>query len=194
VSTFVLVHGSMHGGWCWTRVVPLLRAAGNDVYTPTLTGLGERVHLAHPGIDLDTHIQDVLGVLEFEDLHDVALVGQSYGAMVITGVADRVPGRIGHLVYLDGAMPSDGQAVLDLSPPEWGASRRAQVDAAVFGGPKTFIACLEAPPTPWREAMTDRVRAEHGWRYRGLATGHDAMITAPRALAELLLEIAEPAF
>ncbi len=121
MSTFVLVHGSMHGGWCWKRVAPLLRAAGHDVYTPTLTGLAERVHLAHPGIDLDAQIRDVLGVLEFEDLHDVVLAGHSYGAMVITGVADRAPERIGHLVYLDGAMARDGQTVLDLFPPEWRA-------------------------------------------------------------------------
>jgi len=125
----VLIHGSMHGGWCWQRVAPLLRAAGHDVYTPTLTGLGERVHLAHPAVDLDTHIRDVLGVLEFEDLHEVILVGHSYGTMVITGVADRVPERIAHLVYLDGTMAADGQTALDFFPPEWRASRRAQVDA-----------------------------------------------------------------
>src|ERR671920_1676946 len=125
MTTFILIHGSMHGGWCWKRVAPLLRAVGHDVYTPTLTGLGERVHLAHPDVDLDTHIRDVLGVLKFEDLHDLVLVGHSYGTMVITGVADRVPERIGHLVYLDGAMASDGQAVLDFFPPEWRASRRA---------------------------------------------------------------------
>ena len=115
MATMVLIHGSMHGGWCWQRVAPLLRAAGHDVYTPTLTGLGERVHLAHPDVDLDTHIRDVLGVLEFEDLHEVILVGHSYGTMVITGVADRVPERIAHLVYLDGTMAADGQAALDFS-------------------------------------------------------------------------------
>src|SRR5215213_11633038 len=115
MATFVLVHGSMHGGWCWKRVAPLLRAAGHDVHTPILTGPGERVHLAHSGIDLDTHIRDVLGVLEFEDLHDVVLVGHSYGTMVITGVADRAPERIAHLVYLDGVMAGEGQAALDFS-------------------------------------------------------------------------------
>ena len=108
MATFVLVQGSLHGGWCWKRVVPRLRSAGHDVFTPTLSGLGERVHLAHPGIDLDTHIQDVLGVLEYENLHDVVLVGHSYGTMVITGAADRLPGRIAHLVYLDGVMARDG--------------------------------------------------------------------------------------
>jgi pimeloyl-ACP methyl ester carboxylesterase len=118
MATFVLVHGSMHGGWCWQRVAPLLRAAGHEVFTPTLTGLGERVHLAHPDIDLDTHIQDVLGVLEDEDLHDVVLVGHSYATLVIIGVADRLPERIAHLVYLDGPIAGEGQALLDFFPPD----------------------------------------------------------------------------
>src|SRR5580700_2534506 len=100
-ATYVLVHGGGHGGWCWQRVVPLLRAAGHEVYTPTLTGLGERSHLLRPDIDLDTHIADVVGVLRYEDLTDVILVGHSYGGMVITGVADRALARIGQLVYLD---------------------------------------------------------------------------------------------
>jgi pimeloyl-ACP methyl ester carboxylesterase len=230
MATFVLVHGSMHGGWCWKRVVPLLRGAGHDVFTPTLTGLGERVHLAHPSIDLDTHIQDVLGVLEYEDLHDVVLVGHSYATMVITGVADRAPGRIAHLVYLDGPIAGEGQALLDFYPPDGQAIRRARVAAegegwrlppvdptafgvldpedaawvraklvaqpfgtltqplrltnpARFAGPKTFIACAG-----WRDAMSERVRGVAGWHYRELATGHDAMITAPGQLADLLLE------
>jgi pimeloyl-ACP methyl ester carboxylesterase len=129
MATFVLVHGSLHGGWCWKRVVPRLRSAGHDVFTPTLSGLGERVHLVHPGIDLDTHIQDVLGVLEYEDLHDVVLVGHSYGTMVITGAADRLPGRIAHLVYLDGVMACDGKAALDFFPEGVRAAWRALVDA-----------------------------------------------------------------
>jgi pimeloyl-ACP methyl ester carboxylesterase len=237
MATFVLVHGSLHGGWCWRRVVPRLRAAGHEVFTPTLTGLGERVHLAHPGIDLDTHIRDVLGVLEYEDLDRVVLVGHSYGSMVITGVADRVPERITHLVYLDGAVARHGQAVLDLFPSDVQAAWREEVAAesdgwrllpadpsafgvtdpedaawvrarlvpqpfktftkplrlanpAGFAGPKTFIACVEAPAASWRDAMIERVRAEGGWHYRELATGHDVMITAPRQLTELLLEIA----
>jgi pimeloyl-ACP methyl ester carboxylesterase len=119
----------MHGGWCWKRVVPLLRAAGHEVFTPNLTGLGERVHLAHRDIDLETHIKDVLGVLEYEDLDQIVLVGHSYGSMVITGVADRVPERIAHLVYLDGAVAGDGQAVLDLFPPEDQAGLRTRVEA-----------------------------------------------------------------
>src|SRR5437660_2816345 len=85
-ATYVLVHGGGHGGWCWQRVATRLRAAGHDVYTPTLTGLGERAHLARPDTDLDTHITDVVNVMRYEDLTRVILVGHSYGGMVITGV------------------------------------------------------------------------------------------------------------
>ena len=96
-QTFVLVHGAWHGGWCWKRVLPLLRALGHEVFTPTLTGLGERQHLMSAEIGLDTHIQDVLGVLEYEDLRDVVLVGHSYAGMVIAGVAEKAADRITHL-------------------------------------------------------------------------------------------------
>src|SRR5215831_5722049 len=116
MATFVLVHGAWHGGWCWKKVTPLLRAAGHEVYTPTLTGLGERVHLASPKVDLTTHIQDVVNVLDYEDLHEVVLVGHSYGGVVIAGVADRVPSRVGHLVYLDAGVPHNGEGYLDLLP------------------------------------------------------------------------------
>lgn len=116
MATYVLVHGGGHGGWCWGRLAPLLRAEGHDVHAPTLTGLGDRAHLLRPGIDLDHHISDILAVLEFEDLSDVVLVGHSYGGMVITGVADRAPDRIGHLVYLDAASPADGQSLTDIAP------------------------------------------------------------------------------
>lgn len=116
-ATFVLVAGSFSGGWMWDKVVPLLRAAGHDVYAVTLTGLGDRVHLAGPEIDLDTHITDVVNVLEFEDLRDVTLVAHSSGGMVTTGVAERVPERLAQLVYLDAMVPADGQSDLDFSIP-----------------------------------------------------------------------------
>ena len=114
-ATIVLVHGAWHGGWCWTRVSPLLRAAGHTVFTPTLTGLGERSHLLTRDIDLDTHITDIVQVLEFEDLENVTLVGHSYGGMVITGVADRASDRISQLVYLDAMLPDNGKAITDYS-------------------------------------------------------------------------------
>src|ERR1051325_3898654 len=98
-TTFVLVHGAWHGGWCWKKLTPLLRAAGHQVFTPTLTGLGERSHLLSPQVDLNTHIKDISLVLEFEDLQDVVLVGHSYGGMVIAGVAEQVSGRLVQLVY-----------------------------------------------------------------------------------------------
>jgi pimeloyl-ACP methyl ester carboxylesterase len=100
MATVALVPGITAGGWVWAQVAPRLREAGHVVYTPTLTGLGERVHLASPEVDLETHIADIVNVLEFEELTDVVLVGHSYGGMVITGVADRVPDRLARLVDL----------------------------------------------------------------------------------------------
>jgi pimeloyl-ACP methyl ester carboxylesterase len=115
MATFVLVHGAWHGGWCWVRVARLLRDAAHEVYTPTLTGLGERAHLARPEIDLEAHVQDVVAVLESEELRQVTLVGHSYGGMVITGVAARAAARLSHLVYLDAFVPEAGKAMLDYS-------------------------------------------------------------------------------
>jgi pimeloyl-ACP methyl ester carboxylesterase len=117
MATFVLVHGAWHGGWCWRKVTPLLRAAGHEVHAPTLTGLGERAHLASPAVDLETHVRDVLALLEYEDLWAVILVGHSYGGPVATVVADREPGRVARLVYLDAPIPRDGQCALDLIAP-----------------------------------------------------------------------------
>ena len=117
MATYVLVHGGGHGGWCYQRVARILRAAGHDVYTPTLTGLGERAHLLDHRVDLNRHIEDVVAVLHFEDLRDVILVGHSYGGMVITGIADRAADRVGKLVYLDAANPVNGQSLVDVSGP-----------------------------------------------------------------------------
>jgi pimeloyl-ACP methyl ester carboxylesterase len=114
MATFVLVHGAWHGGWCWKRVTPLLRAAGHEVFTPTLTGLGEREHLGSAEVNLTTHVTDVVKLLEFEELSDIVLVGHSYGGMVITGVAQQVPERIRELVYIDAFVPADGQSTAEL--------------------------------------------------------------------------------
>jgi pimeloyl-ACP methyl ester carboxylesterase len=113
MATFVLVHGAWHGGWKWRHVAPILRRSGHDVFAPTLTGLGERAHLARPGIDLDLHVQDVVAVLETEDLREVVLVGHSYGGMVVTGVAEHCAERISRLVYLDAFVPENGKCLLD---------------------------------------------------------------------------------
>ena len=117
MATYVLVHGGGHGGWCYQRVARILGSAGHEVFTPTLSGLGERSHLMGPGIDLDTHITDITSVLHHEDLRDVILVGHSYGGMVVTGVADRAADRIGRLVYLDAANPVNNQSLVDVSGP-----------------------------------------------------------------------------
>ena len=116
-STYVIVHGAWGGGWDWKHIDHLLTADGNTVYRPTLTGLGEHSNFNSTNIDLDTHIQDVVNVILWEDLHDVVLVGHSYGGMVITGVADRVPDRIKHVVYLDASVPENGESSDTCHPP-----------------------------------------------------------------------------
>lgn len=127
MATFLLIHGAWFGGWIWKRVTPLLRAAGHEVLTPTLTGLGERAHLARPEVSLHTHVQDVLGVLAYEDVRGVVLVGWSYAGMVITAVAEQAADRLAHLVYLDASVPEDGQAALDLLDPATRAAREERV-------------------------------------------------------------------
>ena len=118
MATFVLVHGAWHGGWCYGRVAKLLRAAGHEVYTPTHTGVGERAHLADYHITLATHVRDVTNVIEYENLSDVIICGNSYGGMVITGVAASLGERIKSLVYLDAFVPEDGQSLFDLIGPD----------------------------------------------------------------------------
>jgi pimeloyl-ACP methyl ester carboxylesterase len=116
MATYVLVHGAGHGGWCYQRVARLLRAQGHEVHTPSLTGLGERAHLLRPDVGLDTHIADVVSLLEHENLTDVILAGHSYGGIVITGAADRALGRVAQLVYLDAAILYDGESLFDVTP------------------------------------------------------------------------------
>ncbi|MEV8631592.1 alpha/beta hydrolase [Streptosporangium sp. NPDC051023] len=111
MTTFVLIPGMCHGGWCFHELTEQLRSHGHRAYPLTLTGLSERSHLLHGGVNLDTHIQDVTGVLAAEQLQDAVLVGHSYGGMVITGVADRMPERVRSLVYLDAVVPADGESI-----------------------------------------------------------------------------------
>ena len=228
MATFVLVHGAWHGGWCWRFVRPFLK--GHDVHAPSLTGLGERRHLAHPEIDLDTHVEDIVGLLEMEDLHDVVLVGHSYGGMVVTGAADRVPARIARLVYLDAFVPENGKCTLDYVVPEraarmreegektgsvtppplslWGLTRQEHIDfvkpresrhpframaqpirlSGNAGGiPKTFVYC-SSPATGSFDRFATKIRNDRAWRFHELATGHDAMILMPEAVARILLD------
>jgi pimeloyl-ACP methyl ester carboxylesterase len=237
MATFVLVHGGGHGGWCYQRVARELRAAGHDVYTPTLTGVGERSHLVSSDVDLDLHIRDVVAVLQFEDLHDVILVGHSYGGMVITGVADRAAERVGRLVYLDAANPMNGQSLVDVAGPTITATRPAGAvvdgvelvllptpDAGYFYGvtdladvawmaerltghpwkcfeqplhltnesalwaiPQYHIVCSSTVPGRDPELVA---RARAAGRFWEIDTGHDLMITEPRAVADALLEVA----
>ncbi len=237
MATYVLVHGGGHGGWCYQKVARRLRAAGHEVYTPTMTGEGERSHLLRPGIDLDLHISDIVALLYYEDLRDVILVGHSYGGMVITGTADRAPDRIGRLVYLDAANPVNGQSLVDVAGPIIEATRPfGQVvdgvelvllpapGAAQFYGvtdpadlawmddrltahpwrcfeqplvltnekalgaiPQYHIVCTSTLATRDPELM-GRARAEG--RLWDIDTGHDLMITEPRAVTDALLEVA----
>jgi pimeloyl-ACP methyl ester carboxylesterase len=114
-KTFLVCHGAWSAGWAWKKMHPLMAAAGHRLVTPTYTGLGERAHLANPSIDLETHIEDVLNVIKYEDLRDIVLVGHSYGGMVATGVADRARDRVTQLIYVDAFVPGDGQSLFDLN-------------------------------------------------------------------------------
>jgi pimeloyl-ACP methyl ester carboxylesterase len=239
MATFVLVHGAWHGGWCWQKLTPFLEAAGHQVHAPTLTGLAERASELSPDVGLDTHIQDIVGLLLDKDLHGVILVGHSYGGMVITGVVDQAPERIGRLVYLDTFVPRDGESMVSVSPLiSYLLRRQAQADgwridsrgdygvttepdrswvlrsvtpqplktleqplhlknpAIVSTKPRTRIDCVgggffftRVRPL-LRHLLAPRAfpPTEAGWRLRQLPTGHDAMITMPRELADLLLE------
>jgi pimeloyl-ACP methyl ester carboxylesterase len=114
MATFVLVHGAWHGGWCYRETAAALRANGHTVFTPTHTGVGERFHQSSEAITLETHIRDVCGLIEFEELENLILCGHSYGGMVITGVADRLPSKIKALLYLDAFVPEHGDSLISL--------------------------------------------------------------------------------
>lgn len=233
---FVLVHGSWHGGWCWREVADILRAAGHAVFTPTQTGLADRKHLMSDAITLDTFVADVTGLIHYEDLHEVVLVGHSFGGNTISGVADRMPERLHHLVYLDSMILENGQSSFDILPPEVVAVRtRASQDfdgglstpppkiesfgildealgervAARLtphpmsvnraplnlrhpignGVAKTYLVCTDPIYTPLARSR-EYVRTQ-GWPMIELATGHDAMITAPEITANVLIRLAQ---
>ena len=141
-KTFVLVHGSWHGGWCWRRVSDLLEKNGHKVYTPTLTGLGERSHLMSGLITLDTHITDVANVIKWENLDNIVLVGHSYAGFVVSGVAEKALPSISSIVFLDAFLPDNGQRVVDLAPPELKANALKAAERNEVGRPvppaKTF--------------------------------------------------------
>jgi len=128
MSKYVLVHGAWHGSWCWARVRRLLSAGGHEVFTPTLTGVGERTHLLSRDVTLETHVLDVVNLMVWEDLRDIVLVGHSYAGVVVRHVADRMPERIRSLIYLDAFVPENGKALFDYLP-DGGESDRKSAEA-----------------------------------------------------------------
>ncbi len=156
MATFLFVHGAWHGGWCWKAVETRLRAAGHDTHAPTLTGVGERAHLAHAEIDADLHVDDILNVITWRELDDIILVGHSYGGLIITGVAGQVPERIRALVYLDAFAPDkSGLSLFATANPQ----RLARFEAQLAGGgflvsPDSFDAWTDDPiQKAWLQRM-----------------------------------------
>jgi pimeloyl-ACP methyl ester carboxylesterase len=137
-QTFVLVHGAWHGGWCWRRVAERLERSGHRVFTPTLTGLGERAHLLSPAVNLDTHIADVVNLIRYEGLSDIVLVGHSYAGFVISGVAEQEESAIASFVFLDAFVPEDGDSMATIGT----STTREAMEAAAKRGETTL------PPRP----------------------------------------------
>lgn len=239
MSTFVLIHGAWHGGWCWQRVAPLLRAQGHEVLMPSLSGMGEHAHMLSPQITLETHVQDVVNVCKRYEVKDAVLVGHSYGGLPITGAADRLHGtdHIARLVYVDALVPEDGYRWSDFHEPDKIAARHAAArgagmglampvpEAKAFGVtdpadlawvdrnlkphpygtylsflalpelakgggaaalPRTYIDCT-VPFYSDFNGVKGRLKKDAKWKYVELPTCHDAMVTMPKELAELLM-------
>ena len=142
MATIVLAHGAWSSAWAWKKMRPLMAAAGHEFFAPSYTGLGERAHLAGPANDLETHIQDVLGVIKYEDLRDVVLIGHSYGGMAVTGVADQARDRVAGLIYLDAFVPANGQALIDFL----GAEERQRLLGSVKTGDGWRVTPNPIPP------------------------------------------------
>ncbi len=234
MRNFVLVHGTWHGGWCWSRVASLLRTRGHIVWTPTQTGSGERAHLLSNDITLETFVQDITGVLQAEELDEVVLVGHSSGGVPVTGVADRMPERLRSVIFLDALILQDGETLLDhfspvqtamyealhaagetigpappagmLGVPEgpdadWVNRRMTPISLSIAENPFrlnhpvgnglrcSYIACVSSPH-PFVASGHAWAKSRTGWQWRELETGHDAMITMPGEVADLLEELA----
>jgi pimeloyl-ACP methyl ester carboxylesterase len=185
MATFVLVHGGGHGGWCYTRLAARLRAMGHEVHCPTLTGLGERRHLLRAGIDLDTHIEDVVSCLFHEDLHDVYLAGHSYGGMVITGVADRALARVKHLIFLDAAHPRNGESLAIIA--------KGQMDMAhSFAVHVNGVECYHLPDEMAQAAYGVPDPDDYAWMQPRLAPHPWACMTTPLKLDDEAAVMALP--
>ncbi|MFE0176043.1 alpha/beta fold hydrolase [Streptomyces sp. NPDC059002] len=151
MSTYLLVHGAWHSGQCWERVIPLLASAGHRVFAPSLTGHGDKAHLLGPDVGLDTHVDDIVGLIVEADLTEVILVGHSYAGLVISSVANQVPARIGELVYLDAMVPEHGESAADVQP-----ATRALIDRAVRSESGWRVPPLpEMPPPAGLFGVTD---------------------------------------
>ncbi|MEU7143487.1 alpha/beta hydrolase [Nocardia sp. NPDC046473] len=218
MSTFVLIPGGWHGGWYFQQIAESLRRDGHSAIPVTLTGLGDRGHLRTAATNLDTHIQDVVSVLEAEDVDDAVLVGHSYAGMVITGAAARVPGRIRRLVYSDAYVPADGDSCFDLTT---AAFRELFLQGARADGhsvapppglnPRTtahplasFLQKiqLDGPPqverkdyiylSGWPDTpfteVYQRLSGDPGWHVHTLPTGHNVAAEAPEAFVRILEE------
>jgi pimeloyl-ACP methyl ester carboxylesterase len=234
--TFVLIHGAWHGGWCWQRVAERLAQRGCRVLAPTLSGLEDTPPRALPAINIQTHVDDVLALVDAHGLRDFVLVGHSYSGLVISGVADTLRERARHYVYLDAAVPLSmadqasvswadfysAEAVAErvaaaqasaaiAAPParafgvdgadaEWLQPRLRSMPLQTFLGriafrhggsdglPRSYLAAT-APPYAALRSTQERLRADRSWSYSEIATGHDAMITAPDEVASFLLAI-----
>jgi pimeloyl-ACP methyl ester carboxylesterase len=217
-ATFLVCHGAWSAGWAWKKMHPLMAARGHRLVTPSYTGLGERAHLANPSIDLETHIQDILNVIKYEDLRDIVLIGHSYGGMVATGVADRTRHVVSQLVYIDAFVPDDGQSLLDLNEP----ARIRMRELAKAGDGYRVPPNPTPPDTPpadleWLTArrvdmpikcfetklrlhtritpadtfgrFAKRAKSDPGWRYYEIDASHSPNVTAPEALMALLEKI-----
>ena len=234
-TTYVLLHGAFHGGWCWRRVAEPLRAAGHRVFTPTLTGLGERAHLISTHVTIDVMVNDLVNVLEFEDLNNVVLVAHSFGGIVATGALAHVRKRLAKLVLLDSLLVlKSGNSPFMAIPPEAAAARRKQAqvtssgvsipvpEAAAFGvtAPQDAawlnakctphpLASYESPlhftepvasslpvtyvaVTPYYSATVtarDHAKTRSDWRYIEIEAGHDAMVTSPEKVLQILRDL-----
>jgi pimeloyl-ACP methyl ester carboxylesterase len=184
-ATFVLLHGAWHGGWCYRDTARVLRASGHTVYTPTLTGLGERAHLNNQNITLETHIRDVCGVLEAEELSNVILLGHSYGGMVISGVADRMSDRIKSLVYLDAFVPEHAQSLNDclhvaLSEEDAAAFLSAFRTSAMTGNSGLMV---PIPAENFNVEMASRAWVDRRCSPQAIATFETQVLLTGRGLA-----------
>lgn len=235
MTIFILFHGMWHGGWCWERLTPLLRAAGHIVYPPTLAGLAERANMRGNNIDLNTHVQEIVELCKTNNLHEVVLVGHSSGGFMAHVIADRIPERVARIVNLDGMVPENGKSLADQigetwdffkkkateigdewwCPPilewtfgvsgadlEWAQSKLTPHPLRTLSTPVTLsnLAAQSIPSTFIRcsDGMTDEEVAaeekkfkEMGMNFCSLPTGHDAMLTMPAELTDILLKIAK---